>query len=148
MLVLLLSLSLSLSLFNVIPKILCPFLSVLVQREALPKGQQFMIQLLVSSLMADQGLENSLRTAIAMETKDEEEILQGQQIQEQVVPLLHLVQQLISNTTSVLLPYLKQVQCKRVCVCVCEKEGGEKEREMPVVIFLLLFSCSRPQLTG
>ena len=68
-----------------------------------------MIQLLVNSLMADQGLENSLSTAIALETKDEEELVHGQQIQEQVVPLLHLVQQLISNTTSVLLSYLKQV---------------------------------------
>ena len=101
--------SLSLSLSISLSHSLSLSFSVLVQGEVVPKGQQFMIQLLVNSLMADQGLENSLRTAIAMETKDEEETLHGQQIQEQVVPLLHLVQQLISNTTSVLLPYLKQV---------------------------------------
>ena len=95
--------------FPSLPPSVPPSLLVLVQGEALPKGQQFMIQLLVNSLMADQGLENSLSTAIALETKDGEELVHGQQIQEQVVPLLHLVQQLISNTTSVLLSYLKQV---------------------------------------
>ena len=81
-----------------------------LQRDPLPEGQQFMIQLLVSSLMADRGLEKALTSAIAHETSsDVDPVLELSLSHDQSVPLLHLVQQLIGNSTSMHLTYFKQV---------------------------------------
>ena len=78
---------------------------------ALPAGQQFMINLLVDSLMADRGLEDALTTAIAAEVKEGKsvalyEVGGGS---ESTVPLLHLVRQLLGNATSRQLSALKKV---------------------------------------
>ena len=68
-----------------------------------------MIQLLVSSLTADHGLEKALTSAIAHETLDQD-VVPGVSSTDQSVPLLHLVQQLIGNSTSMHLAYFKQVR--------------------------------------
>lgn len=69
-----------------------------------------MIQLLVSSLMADRGLEKALTSAIAHETSGQDAVIELSFSHDQSVPLLHLVQQLISNATSMHLAYFKQVE--------------------------------------
>ena len=83
----------------------------------LPAGQQFMIDLLVESLMADRGLEEALVAAIANEMADrvcvspswgQEGGGEGGGGGENV-PLFHLVRQLLSNTTGRQLSMLKQV---------------------------------------
>ena len=76
--------------------------------DSLPKGQQFMIHLLVSSLMADHGLENALMSAITFETREHDTI--SEILSDDAVPLLHLVRQLIGNSASMNLSYFKQVQ--------------------------------------
>ena len=73
----------------------------------LPPGQQFMIDLLVSSLMADKGLEDALSSAIAHEVQDRTVVLPGGT--DSAVPLLHLVRQLLGNATGKQLSALKQV---------------------------------------
>ena len=90
----------------------------ILQRDPLPEGQQFMIQLLVSSLMADRGLEKALTSAIAHETSsDVDPVLELSLSHDQSVPLLHLVQQLIGNSTSMHLTYFKQVSI-HVYLCI------------------------------
>ena len=74
-------------------------------------GSQFMTSLLVSSLVVGQGLEKSLLTAIAHEVDDPTAILKPGL--ESPVPILQLVQQLLSNSTSQQTAYLK-----KVCGCV------------------------------
>ncbi len=69
-----------------------------------------MINLLVSSLMADRGLENALVAAIASELQDRSSSPSLKLGMENSVPLLQLVQQLISNSTSRKLALLKQVR--------------------------------------
>jgi len=66
-----------------------------------------MIDLLVSSLMADRGLEDALATSIAHEVRDPAAMLKPGI--ESSVPLLQLVQQLISNSTNKQTAILKQV---------------------------------------
>ena len=78
-----------------------------LHRETLPPGQQFMIDLLVSSLMADRGLEDALVTSIAHEVRDPAAMMKPGM--ESSVPLLQLVRQLISNSTSRQMSLLKQV---------------------------------------
>lgn len=75
--------------------------------DEVPSGIQFMINLLVSSLMVGQGLENALMTAIAFEVQDPTAILKPGL--ESPVPLLQLVQQLVGNSTSQQTTCLKQV---------------------------------------
>ncbi|XP_019851476.1 PREDICTED: E3 ubiquitin-protein ligase HERC2-like [Amphimedon queenslandica] len=75
--------------------------------DSLPKGQQFMIHLLVNSLMADHGLENALMSAITFETREQDTI--SEILSDDAVPLLHLVHQLIGNSISMSLSYFKQL---------------------------------------
>ena len=80
---------------------------------SLPAGQQFMISLLVDSLMADRGLEGALTIAIAAEVRDGGsvalyEVSGGSE--SAVVPLLHLVRQLLGNATGRQLSSLKKVK--------------------------------------
>ena len=82
------------------------FLACLM-KDTLPAGHQFMINLLVSSLMADQGLENALITAIAYEVKDPAAILKKDR--ESSVHLLDLVRQLLGNASSTQTAGLKHV---------------------------------------
>lgn len=77
-------------------------------KDTLPAGHQFMINLLVSSLMADQGLENALITAIAYEVKDPAAILKKDR--ESSVHLLDLVRQLLGNASSTQMASLKHVR--------------------------------------
>ena len=81
-------------------------------KDILPGGHQFMINLLVSSLMADQGLENALITAIAYEVKDPSAILKKDR--ESSVHLLDLVRQLLGNASSTQTASLKHVSNTRV----------------------------------
>ena len=67
-----------------------------------------MIDLLVGSLMADQGLENALITAIAYEVQDPATVLKPGV--ESSVPLLLLVQQLVGNSSSRQMALLKRVR--------------------------------------
>lgn len=92
----------------------------ILHRDPLPDGQQFMIQLLVSSLMADRGLEKALSSAITHEaTSDQGMVMELTLSHDQSVPLLHLVQQLIGNATSLHLTYFKQVDDMYTCVYDC-----------------------------
>ena len=83
------------------------FLAACLTKDTLPAGHQFMINLLVSSLMADQGLENALITAIAYEVKDPAAILKKDR--ESSVHLLDLVRQLLGNASSTQTASLKHV---------------------------------------
>ena len=83
------------------------FLAACLTKDTLPAGHQFMINLLVSSLMADQGLENALTTAIAYEVKDPAAILKKDR--ESSVHLLDLVRQLLGNASSTQTASLKHV---------------------------------------
>lgn len=84
--------------------------SASLRDEALPPGHQFMIDLLVSSLMADRGLESALVAAISSELQDRTTSPSLFKLgAESSVPLLQLVQQLISNSTNRKMALLKQV---------------------------------------
>lgn len=72
-----------------------------------------MIDLLVSSLMADQGLENALITAIAYEVQDPTAILKEDR--ESSVHLLDLVRQLLGNSSSRQTASLKHVRQTNHC---------------------------------
>lgn len=67
-----------------------------------------MIDLLVNSLMVDSGLEDALVTAIAYEAQDPAAVLKATGI-ESALPLMQLLQQLLSNSTAKQLAFLKQV---------------------------------------
>lgn len=67
-----------------------------------------MIDLLVKSLMSDQGLENALTTAIAYEAQDPAAVLKAAGT-ESSVPLIQLIQHLVGNSTARQLAFLKQV---------------------------------------
>lgn len=67
-----------------------------------------MINLLVDSMMADHGLEDALATAIAYEVQDPAAVLKATGM-ESSVPLMQLLQQLLSNSTAKQLAYLKLV---------------------------------------
>ncbi len=68
-----------------------------------------MTSLLVASLVVGEGLEKALLTAIAHEVEDPAAILKSGQ--ESPIPLLQLIQQLLSNSTS------QQTAClKKVCI--------------------------------
>ena len=78
----------------------------------LPAGQQFMINLLVDSLMADRGLEDALTVAIAAEVRDGRSVSLSEVSggsESAAVPLLHLVRQLLGNATGRQLSALKKV---------------------------------------
>lgn len=75
---------------------------------SIPPGQQFMIDLLLNSLMVEQDLEHALVTAIAYEVQDPTVMLKEAGT-ESSVPLMQLVQQLLSNSTGRQLALLKQV---------------------------------------
>lgn len=66
-----------------------------------------MINLLVSSLMVDRGLENALVTAIAYEVQDPTAVLKPGV--ESTVPLLALIQQLVTNSTVQCNAFVKEV---------------------------------------
>ena len=66
-----------------------------------------MIDLLVSSLMADRGLEEALVSSIAGEAPEPMAALKASL--DSSVPLLLLVQQLIANATTLQMAVLKQV---------------------------------------
>ena len=89
----------------------CLFLPACLMKDILPAGHQFMINLLVSSLMADQGLENALTTAIAYEVKDPSAILKKDR--ESSVHLLDLVRQLLGNASST-----QTASLKHVCIVI------------------------------
>ena len=76
-----------------------------------------MIDLLVSSLMADKGLEDALSSAIAHEVQDRTVVLPGGT--DSAVPLLHLVRQLLGNATGKQLSALKQVPMRCACMQWC-----------------------------
>lgn len=67
-----------------------------------------MIDLLINSLMTDQGLEDALVTAIAYEAQDPAALLKATGT-ESSLPLMQLLQQLLSNATAKQLAFLKQV---------------------------------------
>lgn len=75
---------------------------------AISVGQKFMTDLLVSSLMADGGLENALQGAIQMEMAELAEA-DGtfETPSETTIPLLHLVKQLLRNGSALTLNRLK-----------------------------------------
>ena len=94
--------------------------------DSLPAGHQFMIDLLVSSLMADCGLESALASAIACESQDLTFVqkpgggvagmsVAGVEEAQSTIPLLQLVQQLISTSTSKQTALLKKVG---TCNCI------------------------------
>ncbi len=60
--------------------------------------------------MADRGLERALTSAIAHETSDQDTVIELSLSHDQTVPLLHLVQQLIGDSTSMHIAYFKQVR--------------------------------------
>ena len=74
-----------------------------------------MIDLLISSLMADCGLESALAAAIACESQDPASLLKPEggvasaEDAQSTMPLLQLVQQLISTSTSKQVAHLKKV---------------------------------------
>ncbi len=68
-----------------------------------------MVSLLVSSLMADRGLEGALAAAIASELQERSSPTLLKPGTESSVPLLQLVQQLINNSTKRKMATLKQV---------------------------------------
>lgn len=78
------------------------------QEEVIPEGKQFMVDLLVSSLMADRSLEKALIAAIDVDSHEPSSPSGTKD--EQAFPLLHLVQQLITNSTNKQLIYFNQVR--------------------------------------
>ncbi|CAI8025913.1 E3 ubiquitin-protein ligase HERC2 [Geodia barretti] len=93
----------------------------------LPAGQQFMINLLVDSLMADRGLEDALTAAIAAEVRDGRSVTLSEVSggpESAAVPLLHLVRQLLGNATGRQLSALKKLSEMEE-----EKEEEAEERE-------------------
>ena len=83
-----------------------------------------MVNLLVKSLMVDRGLENALVTAIAHEVQDPSAVLKPGV--ESTVPLLALVQQLVTNSTIQCSAFIEKVHmylcvplCTLVYPCVC-----------------------------
>ena len=99
--------------FSILKSFLHIFSSACLTKDALPPGHQFMIDLLVSSLMADQGLENALITAIAYEVQDPTAILKEDR--ESSVHLLDLVRQLLGNSSSRQTASLKHVRQTNHC---------------------------------
>lgn len=100
-----------------VPKVCPPPSSLLVSYQwilsysaenTIPHGHQFMINLLVSSLMVDRGLENALVTAIAYEVQDPSAVLKPGV--ESTVPLLALVQQMITTSTAQCSAFIKEVR--------------------------------------
>ncbi len=82
-----------------------------VSESSIPAGQQFMIDLLLNSLMVEQDMEDALLTAIAYEMQNPEDVLKKVGM-ESNVPLMQLVSQLITNSTVRQLALLKSVSCK------------------------------------
>lgn len=80
-----------------------------MEASAVSVGQRFMTDLLVSSLMADGGLENALQGAIQMELAElaEADGTFETPNSETTIPLLHLVKQLLRNGSAVTLNRLK-----------------------------------------
>ena len=74
----------------------------------LPAGQQFMIDLLLSSLTVEQDMEEALLTAVAYETQDPAAMLKKAGL-ESSVALMQLIHQLISNSTVRQLALLNKV---------------------------------------
>ena len=79
-----------------------------IREHPVGEGHQFMISLLINSLMEDCSIENALISAITMESQGQATPTASSKA-EQAIPLLHLVHQLISNSTSKQLTYFKQV---------------------------------------
>lgn len=79
-------------------------------------GQRFMTDLLVSSLMADGGLENALQGAIQMELSEiaEAEGAFEAPSAETTIPLLHLVKQLLRNGTALTVNRLKNFSASKI----------------------------------
>lgn len=75
--------------------------------EPLPIGNQFMIELLIDSLMADHSLEDELMSAINVEMNEQD--ITPDFGSNDALPLLHLVRQLISNSISRNLSHLNKV---------------------------------------
>lgn len=98
-------------------KTLCALLpSTGLEPASISLGQRFMTDLLVSSLMADGGLETALMGAIHSEFTELADVDGGietlvRSSTETTVPLLHLVKQLLRNSSS-----LTQVRLKNFCV--------------------------------
>lgn len=59
------------------------------------QGQRFMMDLLVSSLMADGGLESALASAIQSEITDPHDQSSNSRTSDSSIPLLHLIKQLL-----------------------------------------------------
>jgi len=87
-------------------------LFAVTEKSALPMGRQFMLNLLVRSLMADGGIEEAVVVAICDEGFLKAGIDdKGKPITADVAatPLLQLVQQLLNNLTVHQMTYFKQV---------------------------------------
>lgn len=83
----------------------------MTENSVLPVGRQFMLDLLVRSLIVDGGIEEAIMTAIS----DVEVVTDGSKEQPittdmAATPILQLVQQLLNNLTTQQLAYFKQVK--------------------------------------
>lgn len=83
----------------------------LTENSTLPLGRQFMLNLLVRSLIADGGIEEAIMTAIlevevSVDSSKERPIIADMA----ATPILQLVQQLLNNLTIQQLTYFKQVK--------------------------------------
>ena len=74
-----------------------------VDMTQVPAGRQFMIELLVNSLMSDGGLEVALDTAIQVESVSKPVLISTVASDATIVPLIQLVEQLLSTSTMHLL---------------------------------------------
>ena len=87
------------------------FIVALTENSTLPMGRQFMLNLLVRSLIADGGIEEAIMNAISdvkvgMDSRKEEPIITDMAS----TPILQLIQQLLNNLTIQQLTYFKQVK--------------------------------------
>ena len=83
----------------------------MTENSTLPMGRQFMLNLLVRSLIADGGIEEAIMNAISdikvgMDSRKEGPIITDMA----ATPILQLIQQLLNNLTIQQLTYFKQVK--------------------------------------
>ena len=87
------------------------FILALTENSTLPMGRQFMLNLLVRSLIADGGIEEAIMTAILdVEVNVSSSKEQPITTDMAATPVLQLVQQLLNNLTIQQLTYFKQVK--------------------------------------
>lgn len=87
------------------------------ENSTLPMGRQFMLNLLVRSLIADGGIEEAIMTAISdVEVNVDSRKEQPFATDMAATPVLQLVQQLLNNLTIQQLTYFKQVKILSCCI--------------------------------